>query len=224
VGPAPGGGLPLQRHCDRPQDVLPLPQQTSSDGDVGGTKPLPPARTRSVPAAVAPCMPSGHCCALVAAVVRVPCVATTAQMLRSSSMARAAAAASACCCGWSGCCLRCSGGTVMLSTTSSLAPARSPTAARSCRHHSGSGLGPHTRTALPLHPTPARPPPAHAPPPPKSTVRHLQHVHDAAGREAGGCCGAAPCSALRAETRCCPCRMTFWMLRAVGMRARCRPA
>jgi hypothetical protein len=130
VGPAPGGGLPLRRHCDRPQDVLPFPQQASSQGtaprtsqggDVGGKKPLPPARTRCVPAAVALCVPSAscssarHCCALVAAVVRVPCVATAAQMLRSSAMARAAAAASACCCDWSGCCLRCSGGAVMLS-------------------------------------------------------------------------------------------------------------
>jgi hypothetical protein len=171
VGPAPGGGLPLRRHCHRPEGVLPLPQQTSSDGDVGGTKQPPPVHTRRVAAAVAPCgrrvclLPSCSsrtcdCCALVAAVC-VPCLATTAQMLWTSAMAWAAAAASACCCGWSGCCLRCSGGVVMLISRPPTRACTSTTARRCC-HHSGYGLGPHTRTALSLHPTPAMPPPAHA--------------------------------------------------------------
>jgi hypothetical protein len=60
VGPAPGGGLPLRRHCCRPNDVLSLPQQTSSDGDVGGTKPLHP-RT------LVACLPLWRCACLPAA-------------------------------------------------------------------------------------------------------------------------------------------------------------
>jgi hypothetical protein len=242
VGPAPGGGLPLRQHCDRPQGVLPLPQQTSSDGDVGGTKQPPPARTRCVPAAVALCVPSAK--------LQQP----HAPLLRTGGSRGARAvrghpcpdAAELCqgedCSGW------------VLPVLQWRRRDVEPQPTGTCTHlHHCHKLLPALRIRVGASHAHRAAPTSHAC---EATPRtcsassicgahgcpHNEHEHVARcpqpmanpNRQCATCstcttqhvaklvaaAGAAPCGVRRAEACCCLCRMTCWLLRGVVMRAR----